>query len=65
MEMLRNVSTGNLQLPGAIGNDDIVDLWLVAEFLDETVFCLGNEIFIQFFLDQIDGAAAETATHDT
>lgn len=45
---------------GAIGDDYVVDLGLMAVTGEELLFDHGNERIVQIVLDQIDGAAAES-----
>ena len=53
-----------LKLPGAVADTDVVDLRGVTELRFELFLCRGNEAVVQLVLDEIDGAASESAAHN-
>ena len=53
-----------LQSARAVGYDYRVDLGLVAVFLVEAFFRLGDEMVVHLVFYEVDRAAAETAAHD-
>jgi len=59
------ISKGLRELAGAVADHDRNLYWLVAVFLCEGGLCLCDEGVVEFGLDEVDGAAAEAAAHDT
>ena len=48
-----------------VADDNVVDFGLVAISLVEAFFSFGDEVVVFVIGDEVDGAAAETAAHDT
>jgi len=59
------VLTALTKLARAVADDDVVDLGLVAVLLVEALLGILHKFSVEVVAHQIDGAAAEAATHDT